>query len=305
MNDGHKLFVRIYEPINVTGYFFILHGMAEHSGRYDAFCKYLCEKGYYVVVYDHRGHGKTSELNHSPLGFIAEQNGFERLVLDAYEIIKQIKGTAHVPTILFGHSMGSFIARRFIQKYSEEIDQVILCGTGSTTLLHSMGNVLARTFSKIKGKQVESKLFNELSFGSFNKKIKNAQTMFDWLTSNDEIVKQYIEDPYCGFIPSNQFFVDLTDGLKIIARKKEVDKIRKDLPILFISGSDDPVGNNGKGVFKVANQFKNVHLTNVTVHLFEGMRHEILNEINNEIVYEVIFDWLENNRYNISDKLAK
>lgn len=292
MKDGHKIFVRIYEPIQeARGYFQILHGMAEHSGRYDAFCKKLCEKGYIVVIHDHRGHGKTAELNNSPQGFIAEENGFEKLVQDAHEITEQVK-EKDLPIILFGHSMGSFIARRYIQYYSEKIDRVMICGTGSTNFLHITGNVLARMSSKIKGKTAEGKLFSELTFGSFNKKMPNPKTFFDWLTNDDEVVKQYIEDPYCGFIPSNQFFVDLTNGLKIIVRKEEVEKIRKDLPILLISGGLDPVGDNGKGVFQVAEQYERVGLTNVTVHLFEGMRHEILNEINKERVYEVIFQWL-------------
>lgn len=297
MNDGHKIFVRIFKPtVEPIGYFHILHGMAEHGGRYEAFSQLLCEHGYIVVVHDHRGHGKTADLNNSPLGFIAEQNGFERIVEDVYEIMQQVKETKTIPTILFGHSMGSFIARRFIQIYSQEINHVIICGTGSTTLLHLIGNGLARAFAKIKGKKAESRLFNEISFGSFNKKIPDAKTVFDWLTSNHEVVHRYINDPYCGFIPTNQFFVDLTDGLKTIVRKKEIEKIRKDLPILFISGGDDPVGENGKGVFQVAQQFKKTGLTNVTVHIFEGMRHEILNEINNEKVYDVIFHWLEHVR---------
>lgn len=293
MNDGHKIFVRIYEPTRKPiGYFHILHGMAEHSGRYEEFSKLLCNIGYIVVAHDHRGHGKTAELNNSPLGFIAEHNGFERIVEDVHEVIEQVKVEKNLPTILFGHSMGSFVTRRYIQLYSDEIDKVILCGTGATTLLHITGNILARSFSKIKGKQKEGKLFSELSFGSFNKKIPNAKTFFDWLSRDDEIVEKYLEDPYCGFIPTNQFFVDLTNGLKTIVRKKEIDKIRKDLPILLISGSDDPVGNNGKGVFQVANQYEQCGLTNITIHLFEGMRHEILNEINNEKVYEVILRWL-------------
>lgn len=294
MSDGHQIFVRIYEPDGKPiGNFHILHGMAEHGGRYDAFARLLCEQGYLVTIHDHRGHGKTVELN-GKLGYFADKDGFNRVVEDVFEVILKIRLEREVlPTILFGHSMGSFIARRYIQLYSDIIDKCILCGTGSTTLLHKMGNLFARTLTFVKGKDIESPLMNDLSFGSFNKHFPNPKTAFDWLCSNEDEVDKYIKDPHCGFIPTNQFFADLTEGLLLINRKNENILIRKELPVLLICGSEDPVGNRGKGVFKVANQLKAVGLEKVEVYLFEGMRHEILNEKNNQYVFHVITRWLE------------
>jgi len=290
MSDGQQIFARIYDAGQPIGNFYILHGMCEYGERYDEFARFLCREGYRVIVHDHRGHGKTGEAG-GKFGYFCEEDGFERVVQDVYEVMNEtmIKG---LDCILFGHSMGSFIARRFIQLHSSLVHQCILCGTGSTTALHYMGNLLAKSLARIQGKEKESKLMNELAFSSFNKQFENAITPFDWLSSDVKEVRTYVEDPYCGFIPTHQFFKDLTDGLLLIHSKEENKKIRKDLPVLFISGSADPVGNNGKGVFQVAEELTKAGLQQVAVYLFEGMRHEILNEQNKELVYEVIVRWL-------------
>nr|WP_106784474.1 alpha/beta hydrolase [Lysinibacillus timonensis] len=296
VSDGHRIYVRIYEPTSqeVIGRFHILHGMGEHGGRYDAFATMLCEQGYFVTMHDHRGHGHTAELNGKKFGYFADENGFERVVEDVYEVIQNVRfDYKKIPVYIFGHSMGSFIARRFMQLYSEMLDGCILCGTGTTTGLHKVGNIIARRLAKSKGKDVKGELMNELSLGGFNKQFKHTKTAFDWLTSDEEEVQKYIDDPLCGFIATNQFFVDLTDGLLTIGRKYENERIRKDLPVLLVSGSADPVGQNGKGVYKVANQLKNAGLENVVVYLFEDMRHEILNEKNKQQVFNVIARWLK------------
>lgn len=295
MSDGHEIYVRTFKPDKEPlASFYILHGMGEHGDRYDDFAQLLCKEGFIVYVHDHRGHGKTAERN-GILGHFADYNGFDRVVTDVYEVMQQTEKNDGLvrPRIVFGHSMGSFIARRFIQIHSSIIDSCILCGTGSTTSLHKLGNLFAKYLASKQGKQVESKLMNELAFTSFNKQFEHVKTPFDWLTSNEREVEKYMEDPLCGFIPTHQFFADLTEGLLTINQKEENAKIRRDLPVLLISGSDDPVGNNGLGVFKVANQLKNVGLANVAVYLFEHMRHEILNEKNNQFVYEVIIRWLK------------
>lgn len=295
MHDGHQAFVRIYVPSKVRGYVHLLHGMTEHSGRYDRFCRILARIGYFVSIHDHRGHGRSVELD-GKLGYFANENGFEKVVQDVYEIIQWIRHEyALERPIIFGHSMGSFIARRYIQHYSEEVEAVILSGSGATTSLHLAGNRLAKAFVALKGKDVQSHLMNKLSFGSFNKDILNPLTAFDWLTRDDRVVQQFIDDPYCGFIPTHQFFVDLTEGLITISKPSQVARIRKDLPVLFMSGSEDPVGGkNANGVFKAAAQMKKAGMKKVAVYIFEGMRHEILNEKNKQYVYKVITRWLKN-----------
>jgi alpha-beta hydrolase superfamily lysophospholipase len=294
MSDGHFLFTRTFKPSNpCIGHIHILHGMAEHSGRYVKFARTLIAAGYAVTMHDHRGHGETAAYN-GTLGFFAEQNGFDRVVEDAHEVVTSLHAQfADVPLILFGHSMGSFITRRYIQLYSDQVDNAILCGTGNVTALHTMGNIVAKALAKQFGKETESKILNKLSFGSFNKQFPSSKTAYDWLCSAEDEVQKYIDDPYCGFIPTNQFFVDLTTGFKSLNRKKEIAKIKKELPILLISGSKDPVGEQGQGVYSVAEQFAAAGLQDVTVYLFEDKRHEILNEDNQEAVYQVLLRWLE------------
>lgn len=298
MSDGQQIFTTIYEPTagqEIRGYVHLLHGMAEHSGRYAPFCDILADLGYFVVTHDHRGHGKTAEAG-GKLGFFAYNNGFERVVKDVHEITSFIRQTYALPRpIMFGHSMGSFILRRFIQSFSDDAEAVILSGTGDTTSMHAVGNRLATVLAKLEGPDVESPLMNELSFGSFNKKIPDPITAFDWLTRDHSHVQRYIDDPYCGFIATHQFFADLTGGLITINKTKQLARIRRDLPILFLSGSDDPVGGkSASGVFNVANKMQRVGLEHVAVFIFEGMRHEILNEYNKEHVYEVVTRWLKN-----------
>ena len=298
MSDGQQIFTTIYEPAagqEIRGYVHLLHGMAEHSGRYAHFGQILSTLGYFVVTHDHRGHGKTAEAG-GKLGFFAYENGFERVVEDVHEITTHVRKTYALPRpILFGHSMGSFILRRFIQHNSNEVEAAILSGTGDTTPLHTIGHRLASVMSKVKGADVESPLLNDLSFGSFNKQIPDAKTAFDWLTRDHTHVQRYIEDPHCGFIATHQFFADLTGGLLTINQTNQLTRIRRDLPILLLSGSHDPVGGkDASGVFAVANKMQRVGLEHVAVFIFEGMRHEILNEVNKEHVYEVVTRWLKN-----------
>ena len=294
MSDGHFVFTRTLTPtMPCRGHIHILHGMAEHSGRYSNFAQILCDAGYAVTMHDHRGHGETAAYN-GTLGFFAESNGFDRVVEDVHEVIVTMHAPyADVPLIIFGHSMGSFIARRYIQLYGHHIDNVILCGTGSVSPLHMVGHYVAQALAKQRGKETESALLNKLSFGSFNKQFANPKTAYDWLCSVEQEVQKYMDDPYCGFIPTNQFFVDLTAGFKGLNRKKEIEKIKKNLPILLISGSKDPVGDAGQGVYKVAEQFAAAGIQDVTVYLFEDRRHEILNEDNQQAVHQVLLRWLE------------
>lgn len=295
MDDGHKIQAMVYKPENLPiGHIHLLHGMAEHQLRYKDFARQLVEVGYLVTSHDHRGHGETAVLNNATIGYYADKDGFERVVTDVYEVLTAIQVQhGELPLTLFGHSMGSFIARRYAQRYSETLHSAIFCATGDTTPLHVIGNKIAKMLVKVNGAKTPSRIMNRLSFGSFNNGIKNVVTNFDWICSDENVVQKYIEDTHCGFIATNQFFVDLTGGLITINKQAEIDKIRKDLPVLFISGVDDPVGEQGKGVYKVAEQLIAANMTEVAVSLFEGMRHEIINEKNKQHVYDVVLRWLK------------
>lgn len=295
MSDGFSLYTFSYEPKgDPIGHIHLLHGMAEHIARYEAFVENLVGKGFIVSGHDHRGHGKTAELN-GKLGYFAADNGFDRVVQDAYEVITVMRAQHEAPRfILFGHSMGSFIARRYIQLHSTEIDAVILSGTGDEPAFMRMaGTAVANLSGKTRGTDEPDYFLNKLVFNGFNKRINTPKTPVDWLTRDEEICEQYINDPTCGFVPTTQFFIDLFDGLGKISAKAEIGRIPKQLPMLLFSGSEDPVGDYGKGVERVAAQYDNAGIEDVTLSIFEGGRHEMLNEINRGHVFTFVTEWIE------------
>lgn len=297
MSDGHLIHIVSFTPdIVPIGHIHLLHGMEEHIGRYDDFATFLMSKGYVVSGHDHRGHGITAEKN-GQYGYFADKLGFERVTEDVREVLIHVReNLGDIPLILFGHSMGSFIARRYMQKYSDSLTKVVLSGTTfSPGLMGDAGKLIGKFTSAVKSPTAKATLLNNMSFGGFNKQITNPKTPFDWLSTDEKEVQKYIEDPLCGNIPTNRFFIDLFDGLKIIHQAKENKHIKKDLPVLVISGAKDPVGKDGKDIFKVANGLKSVGMTNVTVHLVEDARHEILKEVNKLQTYKLIANWMIDN----------
>lgn len=297
MSDGHLIHIVMFTPdIPPIGHVHLLHGMEEHIGRYDDFATFLMNKGFVVTGHDHRGHGITAEKN-GQYGYFADKLGFERVTEDVREVLLHVReNLGDIPLILFGHSMGSFFARRYMQKYSDSLTKIIISGTTfNPGLMGDAGRLLSKFTSAVKSPTAKATVLNNMAFGGFNKQITNPKTPFDWLSTDENEVQKYIEDPLCGNIPTNRFFIDLFDGLKIIHQDKENNHIKKDLPVLVISGAKDPVGKDGKDIFKVANGLKSVGMTNVTVHLVEDARHEILNEVNKLQTYEIIANWMIDN----------
>ena len=270
----------------------LAHGMAEHINRYDDFANFLVNKNIYVYGNDHRGHGKTGD-NQGLLGYFADTDGFTKTTEDLFEITNRIKQEyPDVPLFLFGHSMGSFLSRRYIQMHSDLIDGVILSGTGyyPKTITNT-----AKFIANMLPAREPSYLMNSLTFGSYNKMIPKNETSFDWLTRDKKVVKTYIDDPYAGFTPTASFFYDLMDGLIHIHNKKLNKSIRSNLPLLFISGDADPVGDYSKGIWKTAQHYDSIGIENITTMLFKDGRHELLNELNKEEVYVAIYQWIKNN----------
>lgn len=295
-SDGHEIYCEMVCPTSPIGHVHIIHGMAEHIGRYEEFVLFLAAKGFAVSSHDQRGHGKTAHRG-GTIGFFAPENGFERVVEDAKEVIDYAKGEfGELPLIVFGHSMGSFVARRFIQLYSDRISCVVLSGSGGNPgLSGKAGLAFASAAAKAQGATAISSALGKLTFGNFNKPFKSEESAFAWLSRDKSEVAKYESDPMCGAPSTNQFYIDLFTGLELIHRKAEVAKIRKDLPMLLISGSEDPVGGRGKGIFQAAEQYQKAGMSNVRVHLAEGARHELLNEIDKEVHYEIIADWMLEN----------
>lgn len=295
MSDGFSVYAFSCAPKgNPIGHIHLLHGMAEHIARYGEFVENLVGKGFIVSGHDHRGHGKTVDFN-GKLGYFAESNGFDRVVQDAHEVITTMRTAHDAPRfILFGHSMGSFIARRYIQLHGAELDAVILSGTGDEPAFMRMaGAAVANLSGRTRGTTEPDHFLNKLVFNGFNKRVNNPKTPVDWLTRDEEICEQYINDPTCGFVPTTQFFIDLFEGLGKINAKAEIENNPKDLPMLIFSGNEDPVGDYGKGVARVARRYDKIGIEDVTLSIFEGGRHEMLNETNRQYVFNLVTDWIE------------
>lgn len=185
--------------------------------------------------------------------------------------------------------MGSFLARSYIQRYSPEIDGVILSGTGYFPKFQS---VIGKQVASVLSPKEESKLMNVLTFGAYNKRVEDIHTSYDWLTRDKSTVQTYINDPLSGFVPKAKFFYDLMEGIGMIQDPKRNEAVRKDLPMLIVSGDADPVGDYASGVWKAAGLYQKAGLENVATMFFQDGRHEILNELNKEEVFNLIFHWL-------------
>ncbi|MFC4354503.1 alpha/beta fold hydrolase [Chryseomicrobium palamuruense] len=293
MTDGHEIFTRFYSNDRGMGHVHILHGLAEHSGRYDDFARHLISEGYSVSLHDHRGHGETGQKQ-GTLGYFSDGEGFERVTDDVNEVIHLLKGRlSDKPLILLGHSMGSFIARRFVQKYPDGVSKLVLVGTGGDPgIMGFVGLQLAKVSSRGEKAKLPGNQLNKLTFGSYNKRIPNVSHEFDWLSTDGEVVQAYDQDPLCGFVSTNKLYKDLLTGLRTIHSSTNLEKMRKDLPVLLIAGAEDPVGNYGKGVRDVAKNFAKSGMEQVKLVLIENHRHEILNGHERISVYDEITRWL-------------
>lgn len=271
----------------------IAHGMAEHAARYQEFASFLNDNFFMVYAPDHRGHGCTAG-DADKTGIFASRQGWWKVVDDLHSVIQIAQSENPDKKIfLLGHSMGSFIVRTYICTYGSTINGVILSGTGMNPRMTVLaGCVVAKLSSLLKGQNHRSKTLDKLSFGTFNRKYTSP---FQWLTRDQDIVDRYIADPYCGQVFTAGFFADLFCGLRFIGNINNLTGIPKSLPVLIMSGSDDPVGNYGKGVEKVVAQLKKVGLRNVDFKLYDGARHEILNETNRSEVFDDSIQWLKHN----------
>lgn len=272
----------------------IHHGMAEHINRYADYVKHLTDMGYAVFMHDMANHGKSNQKTEL-LGYFGENDGYKNLVKDlktVYDLAK--KEFPDKKIIMFGHSMGSFIVRCFDCAYPGASDASVYMGTGGSNPAAGMGKAISNLIASIKGSTYKSKMLDKITFGSFNKKT-DKKTSFDWLTRDSAIVQKYIDDDYCGFLFTVKGMNDLVN-LNVWANSAECyNTVKKDLPILLVSGADDPVGAYSKGINEVADKMKASGHTNVTVKLFPGCRHEVLNETNMQEVYEGIDEFLDAN----------
>ncbi len=268
----------------------IATGMTEGSYRYDDFAKYLNANGINVFCLDHYGQGRN--ISHNGKG-LWPHDGFNKCINNIHLNILHAKENG-LPTILMGHSMGSFMVRGLIEKYPDEVEKVIFMGTGfQPQSLLFIGKTIASLITSKNNQDTKSMLLHNLSVGSYSKKVKRAKTEFDWLSHDEKQVLKYIENEQCGFVPSRGFYKWFFKGLYEINKPAKMRLISKKMSILLVSGDEDPVGNNGKGPTKLSLILKDKYrIDDVKNIVYKGMRHEILNEVNKLFVYKDILNFI-------------
>lgn len=265
----------------------LVHGICEYALRYDHFARYLTENGYMVMANDHLGHGKTVN-NPEEYGYFTE---WTDLVRDVRTLQQKTHGqVSDLPYFMLGHSMGSFVTRTYLIDYPDSLTGAILSGTGQESVLTvAAGKLLTGLGDPHK----VNRLFYKLSLGAYNQKFSPARTTADWICRDEKVVDTYLADPLCNFPIKAGMNHAMMCGLQYIGNKQNLAKMNRELPIYFFAGDQDPVGAMGEGVKKVARWFREVGMQEVTVKLYSGGRHEMLNEINKAEVYQDVLMWLD------------
>ncbi|MBP5385580.1 MAG: lysophospholipase [Lachnospiraceae bacterium] len=272
----------------------IVHGMAEHIERYDAFASYMADHGILVVANDHLGHGK-SIADKSEYGYFCEKDPLTVVVHDIHRL-KKLTQEAYPgkPYFILGHSMGSLLLRNYLFRYGNGINGAVLTGTASQpALMTKPGLLLLRLIKLFKGEKYRSKLASKLVNGDCNGRIPDKRTEFDWLCKDEAIVDRYIADEACGYLFTLNGYLTLVKSVDRLNDKKLLSEMPKNLPVLFLSGEEDPVGNYGAGVKRAYQQFLDAGMKETEMKLYPGLRHEILNEACKEDIYEEILAYLK------------
>lgn len=271
----------------------IVHGVVEHMGRYGAFARFLADRGYLVVGGDHLGHGKT--VDDGKYGYLGRKNGWTLATADVRSLrVLMGERCPGVPYFLFGHSMGSFLVRTYLCAYPGTVSGAILSGTGQEkAALVAAGRALASAVCALKGPDTVSDLVYDLALGGYNRQFRPNRTSADWISRDEAVVDSYLADPFCTFKPTAGLFRDMMEGLQYISDRKNLAMMDPRTPVYLFSGDNDPVGANGKGVEKVYGYFKAAGTTDLTMKLYPGGRHEMLNEINRDEVCADVLAWLE------------
>ena len=265
----------------------LVHGIAEHMLRYEDFARFLTSKGLLVIAEDHMGHGK-SHGTAAPLYF---EGGWTAAADDTYALLELTKKEyPDLPRFIFGHSMGSFLTRTLLFRHPEaDWRGAVICGTGwQPSVVLTAGRAVCAMECRRLGATGHSNLLKSLMFGAYNRKFKPTRTPNDWICSNTEVVDRYTVDPLCGGNATVGLCRDMLQGIAMIQKRENLAAMPKNLPVFFIAGEKEPVGNMGEGVKRTFHAFQKAGMSHASMKLYEG-RHEILNEKNHREVYEDVW----------------
>lgn len=292
--NGGEICAYRWEPIgSVRAVVQLVHGLSEYSARYDAFAQFLSSQGFLVVSEDHMGHGRTASLSGERGCFTG---GWKAVVADTYQLLEITRQeNPDVPYFLFGHSMGSFIARTILIDHPDcAIAGCILCGTTwqNEGLLDAGIRLCKRLCNKGK-ERLHSKFLMGLVFGPYSRRIEHLRTPLDWINRDPRVVQACISDPDYVLELTVGLITDMLEGIFYIQQEENLERMNPSIPVYFISGGDDPVGDYAEGVRKAANVFREMNFLDVAVKIYPLCRHEILHELNKSDVYADIFKWLK------------
>ena len=290
-----------WRPVKPFGWLHIMHGMAEHSARYADLADFLNRRGIMVTAGDHRGHGLTGSAAKSLYHF-ADSNGWSQMLDDQWQLITHIAKQQKMPLVILGHSMGSFMANHFCQHYGKQLNLandgqlrglILSASNYDSPAAFKIAAALATIERRRLGPRNISPILEQLSFGAFNRAFKPNRTAKDWLSSDHNVVDTYIDDPWCGGAISTQSWYDFLTGLAELSAPTALSQLEPSLPIYLFAGDLDPVGKQGKGVLRLKNSLLQAGSQQVDLKLYEGGRHEMINETNRTEVYQDIFSWLK------------
>lgn len=272
----------------------IAHGMVEFIERYEDFANFLAKQGVLVAGNDHLGHGSSVRAKEY-YGYFAKKNGNITLIRDIHQLrLKIQKENTGFPYFMLGHSMGSFLIRQYLCCYGEGLAGAVIMGTGYHIRAEARaGMILSNIMAKKYGWMHRSTIVDNLAFGGYNRKFTPARTSRDWLTRDEKIVDEYLADERCQFMFTLNGYYNLFFSLFKLTFNEYLDRMPKDLPVFFVSGECDPVGNFGKGVQKVIDSFEEAGMKQITCRLYPSARHEILNELDKACVYRDVLFFIE------------
>ena len=294
-NSIYKVHGKIMKPINqdINGVIQISHGMCEYIDKYDDVANFFMKKGFVVAGHDHIGHGNSVNKT-DDRGFFGSKDGYKSMIEDLKSMNNIIKEKfPNKPIYLLGHSMGSLIVRCYAAKYGNELSGLILCGTVGPQPLAKAGIKFANLLANQKGERYRSKMLYNISLDYANIKFLPAKTRYDWISSDEEEIQRHVKDERSNFIFTVKGFSDLFHLVNLANSEKVIKTVPKDLKIIFMSGNEDPVGENGNGVQRAFELYKELGLTNVEIKLYPKKRHELLKEKNKEEIFKDIYNWIQ------------